>query len=404
MRFALIAALGLLFVHSHTALAQSSNVSNASNTSAKGTVQLATDAPDRYTVVKGDTLWGISARFLKDPWKWPEVWGLNMQQIRNPHLIYPGDVVVLDRNAAGGPRLSILGRGDGMGGGLSAGEMYQRPTVVLAPGARDLGRSVQNNAISSIPARDIEPFLIKPLVVDLDQIDSPKLATTGDGRVILAKGSTAYAVSIYENQGRNWQIYRPVGPLRDPTRRVSPWWEFWNADKTDYGFMGLEAMYLGDARVLQYGDVAKIEIVNAVEEIQVGDKLLPPPKDIEIQYVPRAPERKLQAHVIKLQGPLPEAGRGGVVVLSYGKTDGAEVGHVVSLNRPEREIENPRYRAPNRLPPEFPPLPDNDKKTFVLGEDRLGLAFVFRVFDRVSYALVMNASQAVRVGDVIRNP
>jgi LysM domain len=384
----------------------SQNSANLSETAAPAPttpVVLAPNAPDRYTVVKGDTLWAISGRFLKDPWRWAEVWGLNKEQIRNPHLIYPGDVVLLDRNAQGGPRLSLQGRGNGMDS--PTGEQpYQRPTIVLSPTARNLGKVSQNNAITSIPPQDIEPFLIKPLVVDLSQVEGPKVATSGDGRVILARGATAYAVSIYEKDGRNWQIYRSTGELRDPTKPPSPWWEFWKQDKTDYGFLGLEAMYLGDARVLTYGDVAKIEIVSATEEIQVGDKLIPPPKDVEIQYIPRAPEKKVDARVIKLQGPLPEAGKGGVIVLNYGKVNGAELGHVVSVNRPEREIVNPNYKGPNILPLGFEPIPDKDKKTFLLGEDRNGLAFVFRVFDRVSYALVMNSSQAIKLGDTVRNP
>ena len=149
-------------------------------------------APDTYTVVRGDTLWGISARFLKQPWRWPELWKMNQDQIRNPHLIYPGDVIVLDRSAREA-RLRLV----------------QSGTVKLSPRVRVEPLAAQ--AVPSISPAAIAPFLSKPLVVGQDELASaPRIVATQESRVALGTGDIAYVEGLSKDRGTSWQITAAV--------------------------------------------------------------------------------------------------------------------------------------------------------------------------------------------------
>ncbi len=369
------------------------------------TADLAPGAPERYVVQRGDTLWGIAARFLKDPWRWAELWRMNQTQIRNPHRIYPGDVLVLDRTAYE-MRLSL----------------QRRDTVRLSPQARTT--PLEPEPVPTIPIADIEPFLSKPLVIARNQLDSaPRIVRTQENRVALGAGNVAYVQGITKEQGDYWQLFRPGSALVDPVTRET---------------LGYEAIYLGDARVTRFGDISTIEIVKSPIEITAGDRLLPAPRDVAlVNYVPRAPARPVDARIIAAYGALYEVGPNSIVALSKGARDGLEVGNVLAiyrnLNASTNQLresslygrtgvfydeKNPKHRYHNepltgrdgpiygRIGP-FGARYKDDKTNLpsaTLPDERYGLLMVFRVFERASYALVLNADRPVTVLDVVTNP
>ena len=323
--------------------------------------------PSRYVVVKGDTLWGISARFLKNPWKWPDLWGVNRDVVRNPHWIYPGDVLILDLTGAT-PRLRLEGAPDG---GLSRWYGYELQESRLRPQMRS--EPLAALAIPTIPAKAIEPFLLRPLVVNPAQIAlAPKIVQTTDKRVIVSSGDTAYVVGLDQKKGPRWQVYRPGRVFQDPdTREV----------------LGFEAVYLGDADVTGFGRISTVQIATAIQEIGKGDRLTVAPPLQSAPYVPRAPERPVVGRVIAgSDNTVSEMGTFSVVILNRGARDGLEVGHVLGLFRSEGL------------------LPVSATETLPLPEQRYGLIMVFRVFERLSYGLVMASSRPVNVLDTFRNP
>lgn len=337
-------------------------------------------APDRYIVVPGDTLWGISGRFLRDPWRWPELFELNKDQIKNPHRIYPGDVIVLDREA---------GRA----------RVVATRTVVLTPKAR--AEPLEAEAIPSIPPAAIQPFLTQPRVMDQAVLDAaPRIVATQENRVALGAGGRAYARGIDGSVGQFWQIFRPGEPLVDPDTHEP---------------LGYEAVYLGDARVVRPGEVSILEIVKSNQEVYIGDRMFPAPKPSFPSYVPRAPDKPIHGRVISAYGGLAEVGTNSVVTLNRGTRDGLEVGAVLAVYRSPESASNIRYTEPMtdlRNSPlwgrEGPtgrddtikaPLPEQN-----LPVERHGLLFVFRTFEKVSYALVMQATAPVNVLDHVQNP
>jgi hypothetical protein len=330
-------------------------------------IKLQDNAPDRYVVVRGDTLWGIAGKFLKDPWRWPELWKLNQDEIRNPHWIYPGDVIVLDRS---GPQPQLR-MGDTETGG----------TVRLSPRVRSEDAGQQ--AVPSIPPRVIEPFLSRPLVIEPDGLDrAPRIVAAQADRVYLGAGDVAYVSGINDAKLDSlWQIYRPGDPLVDP-----------DSQKT----LGYEAVFLGDSRVIRSGDPATIEIVTAQQEIGKGDRLLAAGPITLSNYSPHAPAASITGRIIATRGGLRETGPQNVVILNKGASDGLEPGHVLALlrlgrNNVERTSSRKWFGADTVVETKLP-------------DERYGLVFVFRTFDRVSYALVMSASRTVLVDDVVTTP
>ena len=331
-------------------------------------LQLTDDAPSRYIVKKGDTLWSIAARFLKSPWRWSEIWRMNRDQIKNPHRIRPGDVLVLGKGGDGQPQLTLETREP------------ERPTVRLTPQVR--ATPIDNETIPSIPPAVIDPFLTKPLVVDRDGLENaPRIVGSPDTRVVLAPGYKIYAVGIGERDDARWQIYRPGRALSSPRSRE---------------ILGYEAEYLGDAIVDRYGEVTTLTILSARQEIVIGDKLVPVPKERIINYPPHPPDRPVEGRIIGMPTTLIESGRDAVVTLDIGARDGMEIGHVLALHRQPGTVDVWDRTNPYTLQP--------DKRTLQLPDERIGLAFVFRVFDRVSYALVLNSVKQVEIGDWVRKP
>lgn len=318
-------------------------------------LELADDAPERHIVVPGDTLWGVSSKFLKDPFRWPELWKMNAEQVRNPHRIYPGQVLILDRSGAD-PQLRI--------GTL----------VRLSPEVRV---ETLPQEIPAIPASAIEPFLSQPLVINAgDFASAPRIVATQEDRVFTGTGDRIYATGNADPAITRWYVYRPGRTLKDPDNKE---------------VLGIEAVFLGSARpVGARADVLPLEITSIKQEIGRGDYLVPAERPVIMSYVPRAPTHDISGRVMLIYGGVGEAAANSVVSLSRGRQDGLEVGHVVGIYRPGRAVRN-RF--------------ESDKlQTHVLPDERIGLAFVFRVFDRVSYALITAASRPVMEGDRIRKP
>lgn len=318
---------------------------------------LRSDTPDHHVVVPGDTLWGIASKFLKDPWRWPEIWGLNREQMKNPHKIYPGDRVILEKTPQGS-RLRLADDEAGI------------RTVKLSPRIRTEQSS--SAAIPSIPAAAIEPFLSQPLVIEKDGLDdAPYILGSSEGRVVLSTGNTAYVSGMPEDKGLTWQIFRPGKALKDP-------------DKKDR-ILGYEATYLGNARADAFADVSTITITRASEEVLKGDRLVPAPDTIFNNYAPHAPDFAINGRIISVYGGVTEIGRGAIVALNKGGLDGLEMGHVLAIYRKSQA---------KSLKGQVVQLPD----------ERTGLVFVFRVFDKISYALVVQSTHSIKILDAVKTP
>ena len=380
---------------------------------AQEAAQVKEDAPDRYVVVKGDTLWAISGKFLKDPWRWPDIWKLNKDEIKNPHLIYPGDVVVLDR-VNGQLR-------------LVKNEKYQgRGFEKRSPQTRI--ESTDQKAIPVISPADIGPFLSQPLVIEKDGMENaPRILASEENRVAIGAGNRAYVDKLVEGGPKQWHIFRPGKALIDPDTQA---------------ILGYEAIYLGDARVLKYGETSTIEIIKSVQEILRDDRLVAATNVDLANIVPRAPG-PIRGRIMSAYGGVSETGRGSIVTLNRGARDGLETGHVLAINRFGKEVTLPKedksspsfnfnrskclregakvsFNEPYDSNKAYGPCPDGDlKKRFdtpyamstdeearklKLPEERYGLALVFRTFDKVSYALVMQSSLAVHINDVVEKP
>ncbi|MEO8163819.1 MAG: LysM peptidoglycan-binding domain-containing protein [Betaproteobacteria bacterium] len=334
-------------------------------------IKLAENAPDRYVVVKGDTLWDISAKFLKDPWKWPDIWGLNKEDIKNPHWIYPGDVIVLDFSGKT-PRLR---RNGPSGTGPDGDAEWRLMDAKLSPAIRKLPLGA--GAISSIPASALQPFLVRPLVVGEQDLNSaPTLVAGPENRVILSAGDTAFAKGVVWEDQTGWSVFRPGRTLTDPnTKEV----------------LGREAIYLGDARISEFGEVSTVLLTKSVQEIVPGDRLVRTPPAEALSYAPHAPAAEFKGRVIA--GPddsVSDIGPLQVIVLNRGRREGMEVGHVMALYR-----DRPSVTPANAV---------NRREKIRLPAERYGLVFVFRVFDKVAYALVMHSTQPVAVNDVVQTP
>lgn len=330
-------------------------------------LQIREDAPDRYVVVKGDTLWDISARFFKDPWKWPQIWALNKEDIKDPHWIYPGNVVYLDRRSG---TLSTTPPADATTPAVA--EPIANDVQKLMPRARVVGQN--SEAIPAIPLSVIGPFLSRPLVVESEELASaPTLVGTYEQRTLLSVNDLAYADKMPTDKGTRWQIYRPGVTFVDP-----------DTDEE----LGREVLYLGDATVEQFGDPATLRITHAVLEINKGDHFAQAAAGHATNFLPHPPATKIDAKVISIYGGVQQAGQRAVITLNKGRRDGIEVGHVLGLFQKGEIIRTKGWFTPN----------------VVLPDMRYGLVLVFRVFDKVSYALVMETQLPVQLLDRASTP
>lgn len=332
------------------------------------TVALNPSHPDRYKVVKGDTLWDISARFLRDPWRWPDVWHIN-PEIKNPHLIYPGDVIVLGMKD-GKPVLQIERPAQ------SATTPSHLPTVKLSPQIRVSGL---NSAIPAIAMDVIEPFLLRARVMSASEAENaPYVVAFEEGRLATGTGSKIYARKMADAATTRFSLFHRGKAYRNP-----------GAKKED--ILGYEAIQVADASVERAGDPTTLRITNAYRETLIGDNLFPQEeKDIGRDFFPHAPEKPTSGNIISVTDGVSKIGRYQVVVLNLGMQNGMEPGHVLAVfqsGTTVRDSVNPSTGNMVKLP-----------------DERAGLLMVFRTFERVSYALVMQAERDIRLYDMVKNP
>lgn len=352
--------------------------------------EISPDAPDSYLIKAGDTLWAISGLFLKSPWRWPELWGMNMSDIRNPHLIYPGQRLVLERRD-GRATLRMAGGADGGADAI--------PTETIRVSPRTRYEVLDSGPLPALKASAIEPFLAEPIVVDAQGLSkAPRIVAAQEGRVLLTRGDRAYArgetgspMMDAPGKQQEFRVFRNATPLKDPASGE---------------ILGYEAQYVGKALLARSegtsevkranGDTgteitpATIDIVAAKEEMRVGDRLLPePPRELQ-SYAPRAPATGVVGRIVSVYGSaVVNAAQNQVVAISLGKRDGIEPGHVMAILKDGARIVDKTDAARPMLK-----LPD----------ERNGLLMVFRSFDRVSYALVLDITSAVNVGDRLISP
>ncbi|WP_238264337.1 LysM peptidoglycan-binding domain-containing protein [Cupriavidus pauculus] len=349
------------------------NVSAAQVAQADATAQqgipvseLAPNAPSQYTVRSGDTLWGISGQYLRQPWRWPALWGMNRQQVRNPHLIYPGQILYLVQRD-GRAYLSTTAPGGARG------------DTRLSPRVR--GDGADGDAILSIPASDIEPFLKRPLVVEKDAVDtSARIVALSDARVYMGRGDTGFVRGIGQTEasvGSDWQAFKPALPVRDPVSNE---------------VIGYEAQYQGSVRVTRGPEgpdaVTTVQATQSPQEMGAGSLLLPQPARELVRYVPHAPDGDIQAHIAAVYGGVQFGGAKQVVVLNLGANAGLEPGHVLALSRVGGVVKDPT----------------DGNRNITLPDDRYGLAYVYRVFPGIAYALVTDANSVMKVGDLATTP
>ncbi|WP_041376825.1 LysM peptidoglycan-binding domain-containing protein [Polaromonas naphthalenivorans] len=359
---------------------------------------LAPNAPDSYTVRPGDTLWAISGMFLKGPWRWPELWGMNLEDIRNPHRIYPGQQLYLDKSNG---RATLRTRRAG-GGDSSSSSSAAMNTIRVSPRTRY--ESLADTSIPTLAPQAIEPFLAEPLIVDeLTFSQAPRIVATQEGRVLLSRGDRAYVLSAYAAGGgskplsdhkgepRDYRVFRNATPLKDPTTQQ---------------ILGYEAQYVGKAELVRGESTAQssdkdgktqidivpatIDIVAAKEEMRVGDRLIPePPRELR-SYVPHAPSSPMSGQIVSVYGnAVAWASENQIVVINRGTSDGLERGHVMAILKDGERLTDKT---------------DSDRPDIKLPNERNGLLMVFRTFDRLSYALVMQVTDGVKVGDRFTNP
>ena len=336
--------------------------------------ELAANAPDTYTVKSGDTLWAISGLFLKSPWRWPELWGMNTEQVRNPHLIYPGQVLVLVKSD-GRARLQMGRDLSGNAGGTPGG------TVKLSPKVR--ASSLYDGSIAPIPQHLIEPFLNEAVVLNTNELElAPRVVAAQENRVWMSKGDLAYARGNFNPELSEYRVFRQPTPLLDPVTKE---------------LLGYEAPYVGTAEVTRPGSKAgtKDEVPTTLtialtrQEVQTGDRLAPIPPRGYTSYVPHAPGKPIDGRIVSIYGDAVRAGQNQIVALNKGSRDGLERGHVLALWQAGRVVRDPTTER---------------KEEVRLPDERHGVLFVFQVFDRVSYALILSVQEPVSPGDRFTQP
>jgi hypothetical protein len=356
--------------------------------------ELAPDAPDQYTVKRGDTLWAISGMFLKSPWRWPELWGMNMEEVHNPHLIYPGQQLVLEK-VDGRARLRVRG---GPGGDEPIETVRVSPRVRVEP-------LPDGGAIPTLQPNAIEPFLAEPLITDEAHLKAaPRIVGVPEERVLLTRGDRAYArglsttplVMKVAGRPEAFRIFRDARPIVAPgTNRV----------------LGYEAQFLGRADLVRSETMqtvprkvlfftagteetvvpATIDIVSAKWDIGIGDRLLPePPREFQT-YAPHAPASGTTGSIVSVYGDaVALAGQNQVVLIDKGTADGVDSGTVMAILKTG---EQRRDRTQ-----------DGQHATIKLPDERNGLLMVFRPFEHLSYALILEINDAVQIGDRVASP
>jgi hypothetical protein len=381
----------------------------ASFAAAADTVQLRADAPNRHIVVKGDTLWDISAKFLKSPWKWPELWQNNKAEIKNPHWIYPGDVIYLTMTPQG-PRLSLVN------------------TVKLSPTIHSEAIPDAKESIPTLPYSAVQAFLGHPLVASAGTLaTAPVLVGSADDRSMMTLGDRVYASGIQQDS-ENWNIVRIGKSLKDPDSGEE---------------LARELIYVGNAKTLATGAPATLSITRVEREVEAGDLLLPVTERDAMDFTPRAPEKQIEGKIISAFGNSQAAARYSTVIIDRGRADGLELGHVLAIDESNKSVgRNPDSSRLASFNPKNGYLNGTNErgstdwsgldiaclkpgKQITAGEKvdakdlftsdcrqeyvklpdlQVGHLLIYQVFDRVAYGLVMDSSGPIYLLDTVKNP
>lgn len=314
------------------------------------------DHPERYVVQKGDTLWDISARFLETPWRWPEVWSFN-PQIKNPHLIYPGDEVSLIYDEFGNPKIVL------------------NPAIATVKMSPKVRSTRTDKPIETVPLNSIQQFLSQPRVVTEEEVDSAAYIISGaERRIIAGKDDIIYVRGIITGGDTDYNILRIGDPYVDP-------------DSGDT--LGFEALHVADAKVTQFGDPTALVITDSSREALLGDRLLPKRAyALDPTYVPHAPEAQIEGKIIAVIDGVAVIGQYQTIVINRGEQDGLEIGHVLAVYQKGAIVRDVI----------------NDFDEVKLPEVNAGVILVIRTFARLSYALVMEAEKEMHLLDFVRTP
>jgi hypothetical protein len=340
-------------------------------------IPLAANVPDQYVVKTGDTLWDISKVFLREPWYWPEIWYVN-PQVANPHLIYPGDVLKLVY-IDGQPRLTVADRG---GETVESGRGGKR----LSPEVR---REPLSQAITAIPYDIVASFMGRPTLLSKDQVkNAPYVVAMRDSHMIGAIGNEVYARGIGEAAPETrYSVVHVEEELRDPDNN---------------NLLGYSGMYVGSGPVATQGDPAKLLMTDSTREVLQGDKLFPESVDVNVDFVPHAPSTDVDASVIAVRSHT-VMGQYQVVALNRGSAAGLEPGHILAVFQRGgvvRDTFSDGGLAARKARKRSASFGNNVQ----LPDERAGVIMVFKAFDKLSYALVMETTHEIRQGDRAKNP
>ncbi len=318
----------------------------------QSSARLAQDAPDEYVVQVGDTLWDIAATFLRDPWYWPEIWYVN-PQVENPHLIYPGDVLALVYHD-GQPRVTVS----------------QGSAVRLSPQAR---ATPLTEAITSVSYESISAFLSRGVVIERDEVDDlPHILATKGDHLLAAAGNTVYVRNTNARAGERFNVVHIGDKLIDPE------------DNDVIGYQGIE---IAEGTIRAGGDPATMALISSKQEAKAGDRLIPTSVEIPLNFFPKAPSTNINGQIIAVVGGVTQIGQYQVIVMNRGTNHGLAVGDVLSVWQ------------------QGPVVRDHTKGGRVkLPDEEAGTVMVFKVYDRISYGLVMEATQALHTEDYVRSP
>lgn len=329
------------------------------------------DVPDRYTVVKGDTLWDIAEMFLSDPWKWQEIW-FNNPQVEDPHLIYPGDIIALIM-VDGQQRLTVVNRGDSANTlTITTDQADENGTVKLRPAARItpiLG------AIPAIPREFVEGFLSGNRILPDEQLRSAPYIVSGiEGRLLLSSGDRIYARGEFTSELPVYQLYRIGETYRDPFTRER---------------LGYEAIEIGTTRIADLaGDIGTFVVERSNQQIAVGDRVLPSDEALlSAIFYPSEPPEGVDGVIVDVARGVQYIGQFDVVLLNVGEREGIESGNIFRVNRQGERVRDPVNNQRLKLP-----------------DEEAGLVMVFRTFEKMSYGLILTAQLPMKVGDSIVNP
>jgi hypothetical protein len=333
-------------------------------------IPLTENAPDEYVVKTGDTLWDISSVYLRDPWYWPEIWYVN-PQVANPHLIYPGDVLKLFY-IDGQPRLTIAERAEG-----GSGSKRLSPQVRREPSSR---------AITAVPYDVIAGFAGRPVLLDKDQVNkAPYIVAMRDGHIIGGIGNELYARGIKNAEPESrYSIIHVEGEIVDPESKA---------------VLGYTGTYVGSGPVATAGDPAKLVMTESNREALQGDKLFPESTEVGVDFVPHAPEGDIDATVIAVKD-MTIMGQYHVVALNRGSKAGLEPGHVLAVEK-AGDVVRDKY-SKGGLNARTGSLKRG--ANVQLPSERAGIVMIYKTYDRMSFALVMEATHEIHEGDRAARP